>query len=75
MIRSVGKPAAQGGDVQARERWSAHSRRRFAHLPRDVDEKDNVIDFEAITIHGPHPGFSAEGDFFCDTLVPALGLD
>jgi hypothetical protein len=39
------------------------------------DENDNLIDFEPITIHGPHPGFIAEGDFFCDTLVPALGLD
>ena len=39
------------------------------------DEDDNVIDFEAVTIHGPHPGFVYEGDFFCDTLVPALGLD
>jgi hypothetical protein len=40
------------------------------------DENDNVTDFEAVTIHGPHPGFEYEGeDFFCDTLVPALGLD
>ena len=39
------------------------------------DENDNVTDFEAVTIHGPHPGFTFEGDLFCDTLVPALGLD
>ena len=39
------------------------------------DENDEVTDFEAVTIHGPHPGFEYEGDFFCDTLVPALGLD
>lgn len=39
------------------------------------DEDDNFIDFEAVTIHGPHPGFVDEGDFFCDALVPALGLD
>jgi len=39
------------------------------------DKNDNVIGFEPITIHGPHPGFGYEGDFFCDTLVPALGLD
>ena len=39
------------------------------------DEDDNVTDFQLITMHGPHPGFSYEGDLFCDTLVPALGLD
>ena len=38
------------------------------------DENDDVTDFEAITIHGPHPNFTSEGDPFCDTLVPALGL-
>lgn len=37
------------------------------------DENDNVTDFEAVRIRGPHPGF--EEDLFCDTLVPALGLD
>ena len=31
--------------------------------------------FEVVAVRGPHPGFNAEGDFFCDTLVPALGLD
>jgi hypothetical protein len=39
------------------------------------DENDEVIGFEPVTIHGPHPGFEYEGDLFCDTLVPALGLD
>lgn len=39
------------------------------------DENDNVIGFEAVRIRGPHPGFNYEGDLFCDTLVPALGLD
>ena len=39
------------------------------------DENDIVTDFEVVTIHGPHPGFEYEGDFFCDTLVPALGLE
>jgi hypothetical protein len=38
------------------------------------DEDDNVTNFEAVRIRGPHPGFESEGDFFCDTLVPALGL-
>ena len=37
------------------------------------DEDDNDINFEVVTIHGPHPAF--EEDLFCSTLVPALGLD
>jgi hypothetical protein len=39
------------------------------------DDDDNVTGFEAVRIRGPHPGFNYEGDLFCDTLVPALGLD
>jgi hypothetical protein len=39
------------------------------------DANDQVTDFEPVTIHGPHPGFNYEGNLFCDTLVPALGLD
>ena len=38
-----------------------------------LDAGDNVIDFEVVSIHGPHPGF--EEDLFCSTLVPALGLE
>ena len=37
------------------------------------DEDDEVIDFEVVSIRGPHPAF--EGELFCSTLVPALGLD
>ena len=59
--------AKQGG-VITRDAGSVTYRVSF-------DENDNVTDFEAVTIHGPHPGFASEGDFFCDTLVPALGLD
>jgi hypothetical protein len=39
------------------------------------DADDNFIDFEVVSIRGPHPGFESEEDFFCETLVPALGLD
>lgn len=39
------------------------------------DANDNVTDFEVVRIRGPHPGFNYGGDLFCDTLVPALGLD
>ena len=39
------------------------------------NEVDEVTDFEVVSVSGPHPGFAYEGDFFCDTLVPALGLD
>jgi hypothetical protein len=39
------------------------------------DANDEVIDFEVVSIRGPHPAFESEGDFFCSTLVPALGLD
>jgi hypothetical protein len=37
------------------------------------DETDEEIDFEVVSIRGPHPAF--EEDLFCSTLVPALGLD
>ena len=39
------------------------------------DENDNVIDFQPVQIHGPHPQFIGESPGFCETLVPALGLD
>ena len=39
------------------------------------DAKDEVTDFQVVSIRGPHPGFESEEDFFCATLVPALGLD
>ena len=38
-----------------------------------LDENDEEIDFEVVSIRGPHPAF--EEDLFCSTLVPALGLD
>jgi hypothetical protein len=37
------------------------------------NEDDDEIDFEVVSIRGPHPAF--EEDLFCSTLVPALGLD
>ena len=37
------------------------------------DEDDEEVDFEVVSIRGPHPAF--EEDLFCSTLVPALGLD
>ena len=37
------------------------------------DEDDDEVDFEVVSIRGPHPAF--EEDLFCSTLVPALGLD
>jgi len=37
------------------------------------DANDEPIDFEVVSIRGPHPAF--EEDVFCSTLVPALGLD
>jgi hypothetical protein len=37
------------------------------------DENDEELDFEVVSIRGPHPAF--EEDLFCSTLVPALGLD
>jgi hypothetical protein len=36
------------------------------------DEFDNVIDFEIVSVHGPHPAFGS--DVFCDVAVEALGL-
>jgi hypothetical protein len=39
------------------------------------DASDNVTNFEVVSIRGPHPGFVFEGDLFCETLVPALGLE
>lgn len=39
------------------------------------DEDDNVIDFELVQMHGPHPQFTGESPGFCETLVPALDLD
>jgi hypothetical protein len=59
---------AKHGGVITRDAGSVTYRVSF-------DENDNVTDFEAVRIRGPHPGFNYEGDLFCDTLVPALGLD
>jgi hypothetical protein len=39
------------------------------------DANDQVTGFEVVSVRGPHPGFAYEGDLFCDTVVPALGLD
>ena len=39
------------------------------------DAADQMTGFEVVSVRGPHPGFAFEGDLFCDTLVPALGLD
>lgn len=58
----------KGGGVVTRDAGSLTYRITF-------DANDNVTDFELVTIHGPHPLFTFEGDPFCDTLVAALGLD
>lgn len=57
-----------GGGVLTRDAGSLTYRLHF-------DENDNVTDFEIVAIRGPHPAFQVEGDWFCDTIVPALGLD
>lgn len=40
-----------------------------------LDANENFIDFEVVSIRGPHPSFESTEDVFCSTLVPALGLD
>lgn len=57
-----------GGGLLSRDAGSLTYRVTF-------DANDVVTGFELVTMHGPHPAFSAEGDYFCDTLVAALGLD
>ena len=44
-------------------------------LYRLTFDGETFVSFELVSMRGPHPGFLAEEDWFCATLVPALGLE
>jgi hypothetical protein len=62
------------------ERWKlAHDRvliRDAGYVViRNTVENDEVVDQEVLVSHGPHPDLESDFELFCETLVPALGIE